>query len=199
MIARLKGLLDSVGADTCVIDVNGVGYLVSASTRTLAGLGGSGAAVSLHIETQVREDAIQLFGFRTESERDSFRLLTTVQGVGAKVALNILSVLTPDDLVHAVAAGDTASIARASGVGAKLATRIANELKGKFGHIALSSGTALPVAAGNTVVADAMAALAQLGFRPVEASRAVADAQAELGDAAALNDLIRLALKKSVR
>ena len=123
MIARLKGLLDSTSADACVIDVNGVGYLVSASVKTLGALGGTGAAVALHIETQVREDAIQLFGFLTEAERDSFRLLTTVQGVGGRVALAILSVLGPNELAHAIAAADTASIARANGVGPKLAAR----------------------------------------------------------------------------
>ena len=109
MIARLRGLLDSAAADACVVDVNGVGYLVSASAKTLGSLGGVGAAVVLHVETQVREDAIQLFGFVTESERDSFRLLTTVQGVGGRVALAILSVLGPNELAQAIAAADTAS------------------------------------------------------------------------------------------
>ena len=114
MIARLKGLLDSTAADACVVDVNGVGYLVSASSKTLGALGGNGSAVMLHIETQVREDAIQLFGFLGEAERDSFRLLTTVQGVGGRVALAILSVLGPDELAHAIAAADTASPPHAS-------------------------------------------------------------------------------------
>ncbi len=199
MIARLRGLLDSTGADACVIDVNGVGYLVSASVKTLGNLGGVGAAVVLHIETQVREDAIQLFGFLTEAERDSFRLLTTVQGVGGRVALAILSVLGPDELAHAVAAADTASIARANGVGPKLAARIANELKGKFGAVALGTAAPLPVGSAKGAVADALSALAGLGFRPMDASRAVADAQAELGDGADVSALIRLALKKSAR
>lgn len=199
MIARLKGLLDSTSADACIIDVNGVGYLVSASVKTLGALGGVGAAVALHIETQVREDAIQLFGFLTEAERDSFRLLTTVQGVGGRVALAILSVLGPDELAHAIAAADTASIARANGVGPKLAARIANELKGKFGSIALGTAAPLPVGANKGAVADALSALAGLGFRPMDASRAVADAQAELGDGASVSELIRMALKKSAR
>ena len=199
MIARLRGLLDSSSADACVIDVNGVGYLVSASAKTLGNLGGVGAAVVLHIETQVREDAIQLFGFVTESERDSFRLLTTVQGVGGRVALAILSVLGPDELVHAIAAGDTASISRANGVGPKLAARIANELKGKFGAVALGSATPLSTSSAKGAVADALSALAGLGFRPMDASRAVAEAQAELGDAASVGELIRVALKKSAR
>ncbi len=199
MIARLRGLLDSSAADACVIDVNGVGYLVSASSKTLGALGGVGAAVVLHIETQVREDAIQLFGFLTEAERDSFRLLTSVQGVGGRVALAILSVLGPDELAHAIAAVDTASIARANGVGPKLAARIANELKGKFGNVALLSAAPLPVGIGAGAVADALAALAGLGFRPMEASRAVAEAQAELGDGAGVGELIRTALRKSAR
>lgn len=199
MIARLRGLLDSTSADACVIDVNGVGYLVSASVKTLGALGGVSAAVVLHIETQVREDAIQLFGFLSEAERDSFRLLTTVQGVGGRVALAILSVFGPDELAHAVAAADTASIARANGVGPKLAARIANELKGKFGAVALSTSAPLPVGAVKGAVADALSALAGLGFRPMDASRAVADAQADLGDGADVSALIRLALKKTAR
>ncbi|MBC7506529.1 MAG: Holliday junction branch migration protein RuvA [Sandarakinorhabdus sp.] len=199
MIARLRGVLDSTAADACVVDVNGVGYLVSASAKTLGNLGGVGAAVVLHIETQVREDAIQLFGFVTESERDSFRLLTTVQGVGGRVALAILSVLGPDELAHAISVADTASIARANGVGPKLAARIANELKGKFGAVALAGSAPLPVGAAKGAVADALSALAGLGFRPMDASRAVAEAQAELGDAASVGELIRVALKRSVR
>ncbi|MEY2884995.1 MAG: Holliday junction ATP-dependent helicase RuvA [Pseudomonadota bacterium] len=199
MIARLKGLLDGTAAESCIIDVNGVGYLVSASAKTLGALGGIGSAVVLHIETQVREDAIQLFGFLSEAERDSFRLLTTVQGVGGRVALAILSVLGPDELAHAIAAADTASIARANGVGPKLAARIANELKGKFGAIALGSAAPLPVGNTRGDVADALTALAGLGFRPMDASRAVADAQAELGDGASVGELIRMALKKSAR
>ena len=200
MIARLRGLLDSSAADTCVIDVSGVGYLVSASAKTLSALGPMGSSVSLHIETQVREDAIQLFGFTSLSERDSFRLLTTVQGVGGRVALAILSVLGPDELAHAIAVSDTASIARANGVGPKLAARIANELKGKFGAIALVGASPLPVgSAAPGAVADALTALAGLGFRPMEASRAVSEAQAELGEAAGVSDLIRLALRKSAR
>lgn len=198
MIARLKGVVDSVSADALVIDVNGVGYLVQASSRTLSALS-VGQAVALHVETQVREDAITLFGAPSEAEMAAFRALTTVQGVGGRVALNILSVLSPDQVAHAVAANDTASIARANGVGPKLAARIANELKGKMGQVALQSGTALPVKAGARVADDAMAALAALGFKPMDASRAVAEALSELGDGADLNDVVRIALRKSVR
>jgi holliday junction DNA helicase RuvA len=198
MIARLKGLVDSVSADSVVIDVGGVGYLVQASTRTLSALS-VGQAVAMHIETQVREDAITLFGCPSESELAAFRALITVQGVGGRVALNILSVLTPDQAAHAVAAGDAASLARANGVGPKLAARIANELRGKMGGVAVAAGAPLPVQAGARVADDAMAALAALGFRPMDASRAVAEALAELGEGAALNDVVRVALKKSAR
>lgn len=199
MIARLKGLLDSTAADSAVIDVGGVGYLVFASAKTLGNLGPVGAAAVLHVETQVREDAIQLFGFATADERDWFRLLLSVQGVGGRVALAILSVLAPVDLHHAVAARDTASIARASGVGPKLAARIVNELKDKTGSIALSSEVAAPLVRAGGSVADALSALANLGFRPVDASRAVADAVAEIGDDVAVGDLVRVALRKSAR
>jgi Holliday junction DNA helicase RuvA len=198
MIARLKGLVDSVSADALVVDVNGVGYLVQASIRTLSNLS-VGQSAALHIETQVREDAITLFGFTSESELAAFRALTTVQGVGGRVGLNILSVLTPDQVAHAVAAGDAASLARANGVGPKLAARIANELKGKLGAVAMTAGAPLPVQAGSRIADDAMAALAALGFRPMDASRAVSEALAELGEAAALNDVVRVALKKSAR
>ncbi len=198
MIARLKGLVDSVSADALVIDVNGVGYLVHASTRTLSGLS-VGQPVVMHIETQVREDAITLFGCVTETELAAFRALITVQGVGGRVALNILSVLSPDQVAHAVAAGDAASLARANGVGPKLAARIANELKGKLGGVAAAAGAPIAVQTGNRLLEDAMAALAALGFRPMDASRAVSDALSELGEGSSLNDVVRVALKKSAR
>jgi len=199
VIAKLTGLLDSTAADACVIDVGGVGYLVFASAKTLGALGTAGAAVALHIETQVREDAIQLFGFLAADERDWFRLLLSVQGVGGRVALAILSVLVPSDLHHAVAAKDTASIARANGVGPKLAARIVNELKDKAGTFTLSAGIAPPSAPPGSAVADALSALANLGFRPLDASRVVAAAVAEIGDGAAVGDLVRVALRKSAR
>ncbi len=198
MIARLRGLLDGTAADSAVIDVQGVGYLVFASVRTLGALGGAGDAVSLHIETQVREDAIQLFGFVHADERDWFRLLLSVQGVGGRVALAILSVLAPGELHHAIAAKDTASIARANGVGPKLAARIVNELKDKAGSV---GSAAVPAAVANPkgAVADTLSALANLGFRPMDASRAVAEAQAELGAGADVGELLRVALRKSAR
>ena len=200
MIARLRGLLDSAAADSCVIDVNGVGYLVFASARTLGGLGPAGGTVILHIETQVREDAIQLFGFAAAEERDWFRLLLSVQGVGGRVALAILSVLSPAELGHAIAARDTASVARANGVGPKLAARIVNELKDKAGTIPAGPSAPLaPAAAAKTAVADTLSALANLGFRPMDASRAVAEAVSELGEDAEVDALLRVALRKSAR
>jgi holliday junction DNA helicase RuvA len=199
MIAKLKGLLDSTAADSAVIDVNGVGYLVYASAKTLGALGPAGSAAVLHIETQVREDAIQLFGFASADERDWFRLLLSVQGVGGRVALAILSVLSPAEVQHAIAAKDAASVARANGVGPKLAARIINELKDKAGTIATGPGIVAPVVNARGAVADTLSALANLGFRPMDASRAVADAQAELGEGANVNDLLRVALRKSAR
>src|SRR3954454_12269609 len=167
MIAKLRGLLDGVAADHAVIDVNGVGYLVFASTRTLSGLGGAGAEIVLHTVMQVSEDDIRLIGFASGEERDWFTLLRSVQGVGAKVALAILSALSIDELHRAVAAGDSAMIARANGVGPKLAQRIAHELKDKAGAVALGpgGGTGAPPPAGSAS-ADAVSALANLGFRP---------------------------------
>ena len=199
MIAKLTGVVDSTAADSAVIDVGGVGYLVFASAKTLGTLGVAGSAASLHIETQVREDAIQLFGFTAADERDWFRLLLSVQGVGGRVALAILSVLAPADLHHAIAAKDTASIARANGVGPKLAARIVNELKDKAGNIALSTGVAASIAIPGSAVADALSALANLGFRPLDASRAVAEAVAEVGEGVDVGHLVRVALRKSAR
>jgi len=174
MIAHLKGRLDSTGIDHAVIDVGGVGYLVGASTKTLAAIGPVGEAVMLHTEMLVAEDFIRLVGFATASERDWFRLLTGVQGVGARVALAILSALDPADLSRAIAAQDKAMVARANGVGPKLAERIVRELKDKIGGVAI--GGAAPVAAGGAS-ADAVSAMLNLGFRPAEASAAVAAAE----------------------
>ena len=202
MIARLSGLLASVGADSVVVDVNGVGYLVQASSRTLSAVGPLGVAVVLHIDTQVREDAITLFGFASEDERDWFRLLQSVQGVGGRVALAILSVLPPADLQTAIAMKDQASVARANGVGPKLAARIVNELKDKAGNIVVTGGvSAAFVAQSGTggAVKDALSALGNLGFKPIDASRVVAEAQAELGEGATFGELVRVALKKSAR
>jgi Holliday junction DNA helicase RuvA len=197
MIARLSGILAETGADHAVIDVNGVGYLAYASSRTLSAIGPIGGNVLLLTEMQVREDAITLFGFGSAAERDWFRLLTGVQGVGGRVALAILSVLEPNDLSRAIASGDKAMIARANGVGPKLAQRIAMELRDKAGGIALGPGST-PAPAGSAS-ADAISALANLGFRPAEASAAVGAASDELGSAASLDALVRLALRKAAR
>ncbi|MGS1016441.1 Holliday junction branch migration protein RuvA [Allosphingosinicella humi] len=199
MIAKLRGLLDSFTADHAVIDVSGVGYLVQASARTLSALGAIGDEVVLHTEMQVSDDAIRLIGFARVEERDWFRLLTSVQGVGARVALSILSTLSSDELHRAVASGDKAMIARANGVGPKLAQRIVNELKDKAGGIALGTGGLAPALPSVGAAADAVSALANLGFKPAEASAAVAKAESELGAEASLDALVRLALKKAAR
>jgi Holliday junction DNA helicase RuvA len=196
MIAHLKGRLDSLGIDHAVIDVGGVGYLVGASSKTLAAIGPVGEAAMLHTEMLVAEDFIRLVGFATANERDWFRMLTGVQGVGARVALAILSALDPSDLSRAIAAQDKAMVARANGVGPKLAERIVRELKDKVGGIAI--GGATPIAA-NGASADAISAMLNLGFRPAEASAAVASAEEELGVGATLDALVRLALRKAAR
>jgi Holliday junction DNA helicase RuvA len=198
VIARLTGVLAEAGADHAVIDVAGVGYLVQASTRTLSAIGPVGGTVMLFTELQVREDAMTLFAFGSASERDWFRLLTGVQGVGGRLALAILSTLAADELQRAVAAADKAMVTRAPGVGPKLAERIVRELKDKVGGIAL--GPSSPAAVPATGAAnDAVSALTNLGFRPADASAAVAAANDELGDGASLDALVRLALKKAAR
>jgi Holliday junction DNA helicase RuvA len=198
MIASLRGLLDSFGADHAVIDVHGVGYLVSASTRTLAGLGAIGDEIVLHTEMLVAEDSMRLVGFSTASERDWFRLLISVQGVGARVALAILSALSVDEVHRAVAAGDSAMVSRAQGVGPKLAQRIVNELKDRAGGIALGPAGA-PASPSGSHSSDAVSALVNLGFRPAEASSAVAKAEGELGSGPTLDQLVRTALKMAAR
>jgi Holliday junction DNA helicase RuvA len=197
VIAKLIGRLDSFAADHAVVDVNGVGYLVFASTRTLAALGPIGGEVVLHTVMQVAQDDIRLIGFASGEERDWFRLLTSVQGVGARVALAILSTLPGDDLHRAVAAGDHAMIARSPGVGPKLAQRIVHELKEKVGSLALGPAASAP--APGSPSADAVSALLNLGFRHGEAAAAVAKANDELGPEATLDALVRTALKKAAR
>ncbi|MDX3883025.1 MAG: Holliday junction branch migration protein RuvA [Sphingomonas sp.] len=199
MIARLTGLLAETTADHAVIDVGGVGYLVQASARTLSALGPAGGQVMLFTEMQVREDAITLFGFGSAGERDWFRLLTSVQGVGGRVALAILSALAPDELSRAIAGGDKAMVARANGVGPKLAMRIVNELKDKVGGLAIGVPGAVVAAPAGSAAGDALSALANLGFRPAEANAAVAAAEEELGPGATLDALVRLALRKAAR
>ena len=198
MIAHLKGILTATGADHAVIDVGGVGYLAGCSSRTLSALPPVGEAAMLHTEMLVAEDFIRLVGFAHAEERDWFRLLTGVQGVGARVALAILGTLDPADLTRAIAAQDKAMIGRANGVGPKLAERIVRELKDKAGGVMLGGATptaAPAIGAGN----DAVSALLNLGFRPAEASGAVAAAQEELGADASLDALVRLALRKAAK
>lgn len=197
MIARLTGILAETSADTAIIDVGGVGYLVHVSGRTLDALGPVGGEILILTELQVREDAWTLFGFGSAVERDSFRALTSVQGVGGRLALAILSVLSPDELARAVSQGDKAMIGRANGVGPKLAARIANELQGKLGIAGLGASLAPVPRAG--AASDALSALANLGFKPAEASAAVNAAQDELGPDAGLDALVRLALRKAAK
>jgi Holliday junction DNA helicase RuvA len=196
MIARLSGNLAEVTADGAVIDVGGIGYQVHCSGRTLDTIGPVGGKVLILTELQVREDAWTLFGFGSAVERDSFRALTSVQGVGGRLALAILSVLSPDELARAVSQGDKAMIGRANGVGPKLAARIANELQGKLGVVGLTGGAPAPRVGA---AADALSALGNLGFKPAEASAAVNAAQDELGPDADLDALVRLALRKAAK
>lgn len=197
MIALLTGRIDQLTDSAVVIDVNGVGYLVQASTRTLAALPQPPATARLLIETHVREDAIQLYGFADPAEREWFRLLNTVQGVGAKVALSILSALAPRDLVGAIAAGDRASLTRAPGVGPRLAVRLLTELREKAGAMpATAPGLAAPTARGGGIAEDALSALINLGYRRPEAQPAVARVLERLGDDAALDAVIRESLKE---
>jgi len=201
MIGKLKGTVDGVSEDHVLVDVHGVGYLVQASSRTLQGLK-NGEAVTLLIETQVREDAIRLFGFVTEAEREWFRLLQTVQGVGSKVALAILSVLSGGEIATAIGTQDKAMIARAPGVGPKLAQRIVVELKDKSPAMSgldmgvVSLANAVADRAAPKPVADAISALANLGYPQAQAMTAIAAAVKTLGDGAETSALIRQGLKE---
>ena len=197
MIALLTGRVEQLVEGSCVLDVNGVGYLVQASTRTLGALPQPPATARLLIETVVREDAIQLYGFADPAEREWFRLLNTVQGVGAKVALSILSALSPRELVGAIAAGDRASLTRAPGVGPRLAVRLLTELKEKAGGMPSSApGLGAPAVRASSVAEDAVSALTNLGYRRPEAQPAVARVVERLGDGAALDAVIREALNE---
>ncbi len=199
MIGKLKGRVDSVGEDETIIDVNGVGYVVAASARTLRSLPAIGEAVTLHIETQVREDAIRLFGFLTTAERDWFRLLQSVQGVGAKVALGILGALPGDALVTAIARQDKATMARAPGVGPKLAARLVLELKDKapaLGAADFAASDLQPIPGLPKPAEDAVLALTGLGYGRPQAAAAVSKAMKTMGAEAATAALIRAGLKE---
>jgi len=202
MIGKLKGTLDSYGEDYVIVDVHGVGYLVHCSTRTLQSLPPQGEAVSLAIETHVREDQIRLFGFASDEEREWFRLLQTVQGVGTKVALAILSTLRPSELASAIALRDKAAITRAPGVGPRVGERIVTELKDKapaFGHVdpavAKLSGD-IDDRRAPRPVADAVSALVNLGYGQPQAAAAIAAAARDAGEGAEVRTLIRLGLKE---
>ena len=206
MIARLKGIIEDLGDDWAVIDVGGVGYLVFASGRTLGRLAVGEAAV-LFIETHVREDHIHLYGFADTLDRDWFKLLTTVQGVGAKVGLAIQSVLSGDEVSRAILSGDKTAITRAPGVGPKLAQRIISELKDKVGSITLGqalkteTGTGVAGPAANQAqgaVSDAVSALVNLGYSPSQALGVVSEAAGELGESADVGILIKAGLSKLV-
>ena len=199
MIAQLSGRVVLLEADRCVVDVGGVGYLVFASTRTLSSLPTSPSVAVVLTEMQVREDAITLYGFADSAEREWFRLLTTVQGVGAKVALNILSALSPRELIAAIQAGDRGALTRASGVGAKLAVRLLTELREKAGAMPVGIGFSpvLPPSAG--IESDAISALVNLGYRRPEVAAAVAKALERAGEGASLDQLIRDGLKELAR
>ena len=202
MIAQLSGLLAQVEADRCVIDVNGVGYLVQASTRTIAALPRPPEPARVLVETVVREDAILLYGFAEPAERDWFRLLITIQGVGAKLALTVLSGLSPRDLVSVIATGDRASLTRLPGVGARIADRLLSELREKAGGMPTGAGTSMNGpggASGGGIKADALAALSGLGFRRLEAAPVVTRVIERLGGAAGLDAVIRDSLRELAR
>jgi Holliday junction DNA helicase RuvA len=202
MIGKLKGIIESYGEDHIIVDVNGVGYVVQCSARTLQALPPTGDPVSLAIETHVREDAIRLFGFQSDIEREWFRLLQTVQGVGAKVALSILSTLKPAELASAISLRDKAMVARSPGVGPKVAERIVTELKDKapkyadidpaVSHLA----GAIEDRRAPKPIADAVSALVNLGYAQPQAAAAIAAAVRGAGEGAEVKTLIRLGLKE---
>lgn len=209
MIGKLSGKVDSVSSDHAIIDVSGVGYEVACSSRTLSALPAPGDPVVLSIETHVREDAIRLYGFLNEAERGWFRLLQSVQGVGTKVALSILSTLDVPSLAQAIALQDRAAITRAPGVGPKVALRIVNELKDKAPPIAISvaslgtglnnGGSAPAVNGGSSSASDAVSALLNLGYAPAQANAAISAVLSKAGNSPRTEDLIRLGLKELAR
>jgi Holliday junction DNA helicase RuvA len=202
MIGKLKGVIDSYGEDFVILDVHGVGYVVQCSTRTLQNLPKAGEAAALAIETQVREDSIRLFGFTSDSERDWFRLLQSVQGVGAKVALAILGILAASELASAIATQDKAMVSRAPGVGPKLAARIVAELKDKAPAYAAIDPVVARLAGAEEAksapkpVQDAVSALVNLGYGRPQAAAAVAASINALGENAETSALIRRGLKE---
>lgn len=209
MIGKLRGVVDAIGADHAIIDVGGVGYEVACSSRTLSALPQPGEPVTLSIETHVREDAIKLYGFLSEAERGWFRLLQSVQGVGSKVALSILSTLDVGHLANAIALQDKATVTRAPGVGPKVALRIVNELRDKAPPLAISAAAisgALPKSDDTrgapppiSPVAEAVSALVNLGYAPLQANAAISTAMQKTGEDPRTEDLIRFGLKELAR
>jgi Holliday junction DNA helicase RuvA len=204
MIGRLKGLVDETGPDWAIIDVNGVGYHVTCSRRTLAALPGLGEAATLSIETKVSDDAIRLIGFSSDLERDWFRLLLNVQGVGTRVALGVLGALSPADLARAIALEDKKAVSSAPGVGPKVAARLVSELKDKvpqgaaLSDVLESTGAPIDIE-GAGAMRDAVSALTNLGYPQAQASGAIAAAMKRLDDTASAEQLIRQGLKELAR
>ena len=205
MIGKLRGVIDSYGEDWAIVDVGGVGYQVYCSVRTLQALPSPGEAVTLSIETYVREDQIKLFGFQSDAEREWFKLLQTVQGVGAKVALSVLAALSPSDLANAIALRDKAAVSRAQGVGAKVAERIVTELKDKVPAFSdldpalVHLSGALEDKRAPQPIRDAVSALVNLGYGQPQAAAAIATASRSAGEGADTPSLIRLGLKELAR
>lgn len=198
MIALLRGTVAGIGEDWAVVDVGGVGYLVVCAASTLQRLPRQGQPVELHTEMQMREDGITLYGFLEPADRIWFRMLQSVQGVGARVALSLLGVLRPQELATAIALGDKAALTRATGVGTRLAARIAAELKDRVGGLPAATGAAAPVAAAQASgpVEDALSALVNLGYGRSDAFTALARVQGRLGEDARVDQLIREGLKE---
>lgn len=199
MIAHLTGQVFDIGEDSVIIDVGGVGYLLHCSTRTLANLPAVGDRVALQVETQFRAESLTLYGFETAAERSWFRLLQTVQGVGARVALALLTALSPDQLAQAIIAKDKAAFTQASGVGPRLAQRLISELQNKVGELPTAPIVTLPsqaTAAGGGTAEDAVSALVNLGYGRSEAHGAVARAIANLGDDGDVEAMIRVGLQE---
>lgn len=206
MIAHLKGTLEDIGDGWVILDVSGVGYQVSCSRLTLSQLGEKGHAASLHIQTVLRQDSLQLYGFKTRAEQDTFLLLTTVQGVGMRVGLAILSTLTPEQIVHAIVTQDKTAINKADGVGPKLAIRILTELKDKVAKLGVTPLSTDTTSAPQRMIVDmptggdeAISALVNLGYRRTDAAYAITRALNDLPQDAPLNDVIRVGLSHMAR
>ncbi|MBY0500844.1 MAG: Holliday junction branch migration protein RuvA [Alphaproteobacteria bacterium] len=195
MIAKLTGLIDTIGDTFLILDVSGVGYLVSCSSRTLSLAGVTGEKVTLFIETVMRAESLQLYGFNSREEQDCFRLLITIQGVGMRMSLALLSTLSPSEIYQAIASQDKLTLTRADGVGPKLASRIVTELKDKVpAELGLAASIYSFPSSLSPMVEEAVSALVNLGYRRIEAVSAVSKAHQHIGENAILNDLIRQGL-----